>query len=112
MYCASKNIRSTQCTVYCGTPKDKCWELNKDRKETTQDLEKDNETNSHVAYTRVIFDELCLRYEEPESRNRWDSPLLITYAGEAIPMETVRGYLFEMQKPTPNQSTQSVSIWR
>lgn len=57
------------------------------------------------------FDELVTRYEEPEARNRWDSPLFtVLYDDAMIPEEGIWNAVI-LQKPLPpNLSTVVVSV--
>lgn len=50
-----------------------------------------------------------MRYEAPESRNRWDSPLIVVQADDDLPNERLACALFDRKPPPPNQSTQNVS---
>lgn len=55
------------------------------------------------------FDALVLRFEAPDSRNRWDSPLFTILKDDTLPFEAISDALFKRKAPPPNQSTQSVS---
>ena len=96
LYCISKAAKTTQCTLHCDTNSEESWEWNFKRPESSQ-------------YSREVFDALVLRYEAPDSRNRWDSPLFTIHPDEELPFEHICGALFERKAPPPNQSTQSVS---
>lgn len=54
------------------------------------------------------FDALVLRFEAPDSRNRWDSPLFTILQDDSLPFEDISDAVFKRQAPPPNQSTQSV----
>lgn len=54
------------------------------------------------------FDALVLRFEAPDSRNRWDSPLFTILKDDVLPCEAISDALFKRKAPPPNQSTQSV----
>lgn len=54
------------------------------------------------------FDALVLRFEAPDSRNRWDSPLFTILKDDVLPFEAISDALFKRKAPPPNQSTQSV----
>lgn len=110
LYCASKAARTAQCTLFCGIPKEQAWQLNTNRiveVENANDL--NNYNNSNVAYTREIFDALCLRYEEPHGNSRWDSPLFTVFPGDELDVSGIYSALYESKPPPPNQSTQNVS---
>lgn len=57
------------------------------------------------------FDELVTRYEEPDSRNRWDSPLFtVIYDDADVPGDKMWDAVILRKPPPPNQSTISVSV--
>lgn len=63
---------------------------------------------SSAFYPPELLEALMLRFEAPDSRNRWDRPLF-TLVGleEPLPLAEIRAALFENQAPPPHQSTQS-----
>lgn len=60
------------------------------------------------AFPPELLESLALRFEAPDSRNRWDRPLF-TVVGleEPLPLAEIRSALFENRAPPPHQSTQS-----
>lgn len=48
-----------------------------------------------------------MRFEEPISTNRWDSPLFAVTPTDQLNMEQVFSALYEKKPPTANQSTQN-----
>lgn len=56
------------------------------------------------------FDALVLRFEAPDSRNRWDSPLFTILKDDTLPCEAISDALFKRKAPPQNQSTQSVGL--
>lgn len=104
IYCAAKSVRVNQCTIWCAVPKADAWNFNLKRPEQLNEAN-DQETQ----YSKEIFDALCLRFEEPNGNNRWDSPLFIMLPGDDLPMAEISSALFEKAPPKPNQSTQNVS---
>ncbi|XP_022657411.1 protein KTI12 homolog isoform X2 [Varroa destructor] len=94
LYCLSKSVKTTQCTLYLPVNVDVAWKWNCSRPEEDR-------------YSREIFDALILRYEEPDSKNRWDSPLVTIHEGNEILFQDVDAALFQRKAPTPNQATQS-----
>lgn len=77
---------------------DVSWEFNEKREVESE------------KYTRETFDALIMRYEEPDSKNRWDSPLFIIYPDGTLDYSAISECLFDKKPPTPNQSTQNVII--
>ena len=65
--------------------------------------------NEDCQYSREIFDALLMRYEPPEGRNRWDSPLFTIQSEDILPFQEIEAALYQRKAPTPNQSTQSVN---
>jgi protein KTI12 len=93
----SKASKTTQCTIHCEVAVSTAWEWNSGR-------EKEGER-----YTQETFDALAMRFEPPDSRNRWDSPLFTVLPGDGVPLDQVHSVLYERRAPPPNQSTQCVS---
>uniref|UniRef100_A0A8C5PB41 Protein KTI12 homolog n=1 Tax=Leptobrachium leishanense TaxID=445787 RepID=A0A8C5PB41_9ANUR len=58
-------------------------------------------------YTQEIFDALVQRFESPDSRNRWDSPLFTVHVDDNLPSEQISDAIFHRKAPPPNQSTQT-----
>lgn len=114
LYCVSKAARTPQCTLFCGIPKEEAWTLNGNRiVDEQKDLQSDEPiNNSCVAYTREIFDALCLRYEEPHGNSRWDSPLFSVFPGDKLALDAIYSAVYDSKAPPPNQSTQNVRTIR
>ena len=51
-----------------------------------------------------------MRFEPPDSRNRWDSTLFVVQAEEDLPYEDICAALFQGKALPPNMSTQNVSV--
>jgi protein KTI12 len=65
----------------------------------------------HLFTKSFRFDELVSRYEEPEERNRWDSPLFtIIYDDKEIPAEKLWDAVILKKPPPPNKSTVSKPV--
>uniref|UniRef100_A0A8C5MA92 Protein KTI12 homolog n=1 Tax=Leptobrachium leishanense TaxID=445787 RepID=A0A8C5MA92_9ANUR len=56
---------------------------------------------------RITFDALVQRFESPDSRNRWDSPLFTVHVDDNLPSEQISDAIFHRKAPPPNQSTQT-----
>ena len=95
LYCTSKHLDSTHCIVYCGTPVETAREWNEGRSR-----EQDH-------YSSDVFDALAMRFETPDSRNRWDSPLFVLYPTDELPCSELVDAVLHRKAPPPNQSTQS-----
>lgn len=57
MYCSSKSLSTPKCLVVCDISPEKAWELNESRIEDEK-------------YTRKTFEDLVMRFEEPNHSNR------------------------------------------
>ncbi|XP_016982305.1 protein KTI12 homolog [Drosophila rhopaloa] len=111
LYCMTKASRTNQCTLFCCIPQKQAWTFN-DQRTAADELSGDSEAeqpvdNSNVPYTRETFDALCMRYEEPQSNNRWDSPLVVALPEDTLDVEAIYKSLYETQPLPPNQSTQN-----
>jgi protein KTI12 len=60
-------------------------------------------------YDADLMQKLIQRYESPDSRNRWDSPL-IPVVNDEIPLQQIVAALFDRTPPPPNLSTQSQPV--
>ncbi|XP_055948002.1 protein KTI12 homolog [Argiope bruennichi] len=94
LYCLSKNSKTTHCVIHCDLLPEDCWAFNEKRESPEQ-------------YTQNIFDALVQRFEAPDSRNRWDSPLFIIHKDEELPLKNIEEALYEKKAPPPNLSTQN-----
>ncbi|XP_076763635.1 protein KTI12 homolog [Xylocopa sonorina] len=93
IYCMTKLYKTPQCTVFCDIPIEHAWLWNENRSESER-------------YSREIFDALVMRYEAPNSKNRWDSPLFAVSAEDELKLEEIYKSLYEVKAPKPNLSTQ------
>ncbi|XP_060733710.1 protein KTI12 homolog isoform X1 [Tachysurus vachellii] len=94
LFCLIKHVQTPHCLVYCLTTAALSSDWNKER-------EDDNR------YSQEILDALILRFESPDSRNRWDSPLFTIQKEERLPFEAISDALLKRKVQPPNQSTQS-----
>ena len=95
LYCLSKHVKTPQCVLHCEvSPADaRAW--NSARGEESE------------RYTPEVFDSLVMRFEPPDSRNRWDSPLFVVHPHDPLPGEELLASLLHRRPPPPNLSTQS-----
>ncbi|KAM7396711.1 hypothetical protein PAMP_019733 [Pampus punctatissimus] len=94
LFCLIKHAQTPHCLVYC---------LTSDQVSSTWNTDRD----AAEQYTQDIFDALVLRFEAPDSRNRWDSPLFTILKDDTLPFGDISDALFKRKAPPPNQSTQS-----
>lgn len=98
LYCGSKSNNSTQCTVHTEINRDEAWKFNEHRDAVSE------------KYDRTTFDALLLRYENPDSKNRWDSPLFLVFPEQQLDKDAIFNCLFNKAPPPPNMSTQNVNM--
>ncbi|KAK9694648.1 Chromatin associated protein KTI12 [Popillia japonica] len=98
LYCGSKANHSTQCTLLTQINYEEAWKLNENR---SVDSDK---------YDRSVFDALLMRYEEPDGKNRWDSPLFVTFPDRVLEFEEISKALLGKKAPPPNMSTQNAPL--
>lgn len=94
LFCLIKHAQTPHCMVYCLTSDEVSSAWNSSRDAADQ-------------YAQDILDALVLRFEPPDSRNRWDSPLFTILKDDVLPFEAISDALFKRKAPPPNQSTQS-----
>lgn len=95
LYCGSKANKNTQCTVHTEINRDQAWNFNETRPESEK-------------YNRESFDALVMRYEDPDGKNRWDSPLFVIFPGQELDKSAIKSCLFDAEAVKPNMSTQNV----
>lgn len=64
LWCLARAAGIRYCVVYCDVEDNDCRKWNQERRE-----------KGEGSYDDVIFEDLVRRFEKPERRNRWDSPL-------------------------------------
>ncbi|EXC22073.1 hypothetical protein L484_006657 [Morus notabilis] len=64
LWCLARAAGIRYCVVFCDVEEPHCGEWNRERRE-----------RGEASYDEKIFDDLVSRFERPERRNRWDSPL-------------------------------------
>lgn len=94
LYCVSKHLHTPHCVVWCDTPVDVAREWNAG-------------TDAAQRYSDQVFDALVMRFEPPDSRNRWDYPRFVIYPDDPLPSQDIGAALFNRKAPPPNKSTQS-----
>ena len=94
LYCLSKHVKTPQCVLYCDASEDDARMWNGSREDSER-------------YTNDVFDGLVMRFEVPNSQNRWDSPLFVVHPDDPLPAEAIMAALLHRRPPPPNLSTQS-----
>jgi len=98
MYCAAREHRLRVCTLYVLATSEKCREWNASR--AGEDV-----------YKEPTLDNLIMRYEEPSSMVRWDSPLFtVPWSDEDIPGDQIWSAITEGTLKAPNAGTSTVAV--
>lgn len=92
LFCLIKASKTLHCVVQSGYPIDMCFKWNEQRPESEK-------------YTKEVFDALVMRFEEPDSRNRWDSPLFTVTTETELDLNGIYDALCKRSIKPPNQST-------
>lgn len=64
LWCLARAAGIRYCVLYCDVEEAQCRKWNEERRE-----------KGEAAYNDAIFEDLVRRFEKPDRRNRWDSPL-------------------------------------
>ncbi|XP_016899904.2 protein KTI12 homolog [Cucumis melo] len=64
LWCLARGTGIRYCVLYCDVEETDCRKWNEERREKEE-----------ASYDDKIFEDLVRRFERPDSRNRWDSPL-------------------------------------
>ncbi|KAK6921928.1 Protein KTI12/L-seryl-tRNA(Sec) kinase [Dillenia turbinata] len=64
LWCLARAAGIRYCVLFCDVEENNCRKWNEERKEKGQ-----------ASYNDKIFEDLVRRFERPDRRNRWDSPL-------------------------------------
>lgn len=64
LWCLARATGIRYCVLYCDVEETQCRKWNVERRE-----------KGEAAYDDTIFEDLVRRFEKPDRRNRWDSPL-------------------------------------
>ncbi|KAJ1823094.1 kti12, chromatin associated [Coemansia sp. RSA 2599] len=94
LYCIAREVATTHCVVYCAISVDEARKINAQR--------------GAQAYDEKLFDELVMRYEEPNASAKWDSPLFTVIqhiADDALPFDSIWASVVEKRALAPNFAT-------
>ncbi|TFK75268.1 chromatin associated protein KTI12 [Pluteus cervinus] len=90
LYCAAREAKVRTCTVYVAATHEQC-------KSRNQDLGN--------PYSPDTLENLLLRYEEPSSMARWDSPLFTLWDDDVIPGSQIWDLITKGDIKAPNMGT-------
>ncbi|GAU92495.1 hypothetical protein RvY_04571 [Ramazzottius varieornatus] len=94
IYCICKSAKTTQCTIWCNAPLSDLKQWNESREQTER-------------YSEATIDALDMRFEPPDSQNRWENPLFTLLPNDPLPVTEILEALLQKRASPPNQSTQS-----
>ena len=97
LYCVTKSAETTHCVIHCDINPTRASEWNFTRPKEEQ-------------YTQEVLDGLVMRFELPENRNRWDSPLFVVFPDDELPCQQIYDALYDRKAPPPNKSTLSQPV--
>eukprot|EP00105_Crassostrea_gigas_P012480 XP_011428478.1 PREDICTED: protein KTI12 homolog [Crassostrea gigas] len=100
LYCITKACKTPQCVIFCAVSKEKAAEWNSRREPETD------------RYLDKTLEELMMRFEEPNSNQRWDSPLFVIHPEDELPYDQISDALFNRKPPPPNMATQNFLVGR
>ncbi|KAJ3156112.1 kti12, chromatin associated [Geranomyces michiganensis] len=92
LYCIARALGTPQCTVYCITPHDSSNSA-------------DHSSPSSGEYAPGMQADLTSRFEEPDSRNRWDAPLYTLLRDDPTPLSDIIAAIVDRAPRPPNLST-------
>ncbi|KAK6456586.1 chromatin associated protein KTI12 [Scheffersomyces xylosifermentans] len=95
LFCEAKGVVTPHCVIQVMNPVEKCIEWN----------ESESKENK---WKGELIQQLSMRYEEPNSDSRWDSPLFTVVAedkDEKLPIEEIWDALVLKRPPPPNAAT-------
>ncbi|KAI8972242.1 chromatin associated protein KTI12 [Trametes punicea] len=96
MYCAAREHKLRVCTIFVVATHEQCKEWNASRQDGQ-------------AYAPETLDNLVMRYEEPSSMVRWDSPLFtVPWTDKDVPIDDIWKAVTEGNVKPPNAGTQAV----
>ncbi|KAI8611385.1 chromatin associated protein KTI12, partial [Chytriomyces sp. MP71] len=88
LHCVAKGLATPQYVIFCMATTDQVHEWN-------------SQTNQ---YSKETFASLMGRLEEPEARNRWDSPLLALMPDDELPASFIHSMVHASVQQAPSQS--------
>ncbi|KAJ7901744.1 chromatin associated protein KTI12, partial [Mycena olivaceomarginata] len=92
LYCAAREMKLRVCTVYVVATPELCRQWNESRTDGR-------------AYASETLENLLVRFEEPSSMVRWDSPLFTVPWTEEVPAEQIAQALLTGHVKPPNSGT-------
>ena len=79
LWCIARSSATRYTVLHVDSLEDTCRAWNEDRRNTN------NNNNNNGAYSQAVVDDLLSRFERPDSKNKWDSPLFTVRPGRDDP---------------------------
>lgn len=97
LFCEAKNVATSNCVIHSLCPLDEC-------------LVRNNKTDHQDKWDDELIKQLDMRFEEPDNRNRWDSPLFTMIFSDPIEEqidinEVWQSLVYPTRKIKPNHAT-------
>jgi len=92
LYCIARAAGTPLTVVLCDTPRSVACEWNANRSDSMPEH---------------MFNELAMRFETPNPRNRWDSPLFVVTPDTSTPLDAILHASTKSPGLRPNTATQS-----
>jgi len=93
LFCIARAAGTPICVILCDTPKPQASEWNEMREDGGR-------------ISSELSQELTMRFETPNPRNRWDSPLIVITPIDTTPMDIIVEYILQKPGLRPNSATQ------
>ncbi|XP_014662615.1 PREDICTED: protein KTI12 homolog [Priapulus caudatus] len=94
LFCVAKAAQTPSCVVHCDAAETVAAAWNGARAEAER-------------YDDDILHNIVARFETPDGRHRWDSPLFSVHPGDAMQCHLICDALLQRKAPPPNMATQS-----
>ncbi|CDK27249.1 unnamed protein product [Kuraishia capsulata CBS 1993] len=93
LHCESKALSTSHCVIHVLAPTEICFQWNSARPAAER-------------WDEDLLKSLIMRYEEPDARNRWDSPLIgVAYDDQNLPFEEIWESVALKKGLRPNNAT-------
>ncbi|KAJ1952661.1 kti12, chromatin associated [Linderina pennispora] len=93
LFCVAREMSTPHCVIHCAIP--------------IEEARRINDSRQAQGYDATVFEELVMRYEEPNAATKWDSPLftIVQHMNDPIPFDKVWDAVVEKKAPPPTFAT-------
>ncbi|OWB81268.1 hypothetical protein B5S32_g5662 [[Candida] boidinii] len=100
LHCESKALSTPYCLIHVISPSEICFKWN------DEIVDGNDDNDHHHKWDNELIKNLIMRYEEPDSANRWDSPLIpISYDDTDLPFDEIWDSTVLKKGLKPNNAT-------